>query len=61
MAKTKLYTISMALYGGMRSKWHLRRLHARCLQACGAKRLGAEIWRTPPNNFTKGGLLQLSG
>ena len=34
MAKTKLYTIYMGLYGGTCSKWRLRRLHACRLQTC---------------------------
>jgi len=40
LAKTKLHTIYMGLYGGMCSKWRLRQLHACRLQTCKEQRSG---------------------
>ena len=59
MAKTKLYTIYMGLYGGTCSNGNSGGyMHAVFKPAV---LQGGEIRKGPPHIFTKGGLLQLPG
>ena len=62
MAKTKLYTFYMGLYGAPTR--HLLKLGSLAVTYAVLELVvheASEIWTSLSHNFTKGGLLQLSG